>query len=99
MAIKLADLKEDSWHSILRAVPRGDHPQLKHLVAALRRQEKNIPGDVQLYLADRLTGTTDRRGRPRKAEPETYLSDLNLIYDVHEWANEFRADKKRNAQN
>jgi hypothetical protein len=86
MAIKLSDLRYDSWFSIRAAIRRGDDPDPERIITALRREEPNIPGEVQLYLADLLTpGAVDRRGRPKKAPLQREIEANALVCRVARW--------------
>jgi hypothetical protein len=96
MAIKLGDLRSDAWLGISRAIGRGDHPELEHLVTALRRQEPHIPAEVQLYLAKLLSGEFDRRGRP--VTPNKTWAAGVLVHSVASSQREFRARKARDPQ-
>ncbi|TMJ61628.1 MAG: hypothetical protein E6G81_04175 [Alphaproteobacteria bacterium] len=68
MAFKLSDLRSDSWFSIALQIRKGENPEKADLVAALRRQESDIPAEVQIYLADLLSGRIVRRRGPRRRE-------------------------------
>jgi hypothetical protein len=66
--VKLRDaLGLSGWGYLAQQIRKGEHPDKKELIAALRRQEAEIPGEAQLYLARLLSGKIARRlGRPPK---------------------------------
>ena len=86
MAIKLSDLRKDSWRVIVGKIKKGGCPEITDLAAALRRGETLIPTEAQEYIADLLDGTKRRaRGRPLLVENPDFLvrqmlADNYIIY-------------------
>lgn len=58
--ISRRDLAEDIWAGILLKIRHGEDPNREDLVAALRRQDPNIPFEVLLYVAALLGAEVDK---------------------------------------
>jgi hypothetical protein len=76
--MKLADIKDHSWHVIVARIENGEHPPKHHLIIALRRGE-TVPPQAQSYIADLLEGRLKRRGRPKGSQKKRSDNDLLLL--------------------
>lgn len=77
--MKISDMRLDSWMQIGLAISRGEHPEPRHIAAALRRAEA-IPLECQLYIAGLVDGSLDKRGRPKKWSRRNRL--LMLVVEI-----------------
>ena len=89
-SLRAALTAEFPWYLVERTIAQGGHPSKAEIIEALRRQEP-VPGNVQLYLARRLAGDFDRRGRPKASEEQRVWEAEYLRRRVERWARVYRA--------